>query len=250
MQYGNGIRVGVMAMVAVSAVLSVTACQPGDGGAGAVGAPSGAPSSAVSSPEGPGSGADPGASKAPGAGVSKAPGTGTSTAPGTGASTAPGTSASPDSGSSGAEVTTCPATSLRAAAYEAADRPPGTGIGAAVVEFTNVSGQPCVLLGHPSVAGAGNGSPQSNIPLSVTRTGTASPVRVAPGGKAWVKLTFVQVQGEGDGYCESGSESVAYPSLVVGLPGSGAHQVALEEGLFAECDDKVTVTPVSATKPN
>ncbi|WP_309147826.1 DUF4232 domain-containing protein [Streptomyces sp. NTH33] len=147
-------------------------------------------------------------------------------------------------------MTTCPETSLRVAAYEAANRPPGTGIGAAVVEFTNVSGQPCVLQGHPSVAGAGNGSPQSNIPLSVTRTGTASPVRVAPGGRAWVKLTFVQVQGEGDGYCESGAESVAYPSLVVGLPGSGAHQVALEEGLFAECDDKVTVTPVSATKPN
>ncbi|WP_454394174.1 DUF4232 domain-containing protein [Streptomyces sp. JNUCC 63] len=145
---------------------------------------------------------------------------------------------------------TCAASSLRVAAYEAVDRPSGTGVGAAVVEFTNVSGQPCVLLGHPSVAGAGNGSPLSNKPLSVTRTGTASPVRVAPGGRAWVKLTFVQVQGEGDGYCESGAEPVAYPSLVVGLPGSGAHQVALEEGLFAECDDKVTVTPASATKPN
>ncbi len=217
-------------MVAVSAALSVTACRPGDDGTGAVGVPSGAPSSATPSPEGPGSGA--------------------SQAPGAGASAAPGASVSPGSGSSGAAVRTCPETSLRVAAYAAADRPPGTGLGAAVVEFTNVSGQPCVLRGHPSVAGAGNGSPQKNVPLSVTRTGTASPVRVAPGGKAWVKLTFVQVQGEGDGYCESGAESVAYPSLVVGLPGSGAHQVALDEGLFAECDDKVTATPVSATKPN
>lgn len=213
MQYGNGIRVGVV-VVAVSAVLSVTACRPGDEGAGAVGAPSGAPSGAGSSPEG------------------------------------PGASASPGSGSSGGAVRTCPAAGLRAAAYEAAERPPGTGVGAAVVEFTNVSGQPCVLLGHPSVAAAGNGSPRSSRPLSVTRAGTASPVRVAPGGRAWVKLTFVQVQGEGDGYCASGAEPVAHPSLVVGLPGSGAHQVALEEGLFAECDDKVTVTPVSAARPN
>jgi hypothetical protein len=147
-------------------------------------------------------------------------------------------------------VKTCTASSLKAAAYQAADRPDGTGTGAAVVEFTNISGQPCVLNGHPSVAGAGNGSPEHNSPLSVTPTGSASPVRVAPGGQAWVKLTFVQVQGEADGYCKSGTDPVVYPTLVVGLPGSGSHQVALEDGEFAECDNTVTATAVSAAKPS
>ncbi|MFI9283286.1 DUF4232 domain-containing protein [Streptomyces sp. NPDC053076] len=83
-----------------------------------------------------------------------------------------------------------------------------------------------------------------------TRTGTATPVRLAPGGKAWVKLTFVQVQGEADGYCKSGATPSVFPTLVVGLPGAGRHQVALTDGgVFAQCDDKVTVTPVSSSKP-
>ncbi|MEU1183551.1 DUF4232 domain-containing protein [Streptomyces sp. NPDC005820] len=144
---------------------------------------------------------------------------------------------------------TCPAESLEAAARQAAERPAGTGTGAAVVAFTNVSKTPCVLEGHPTAAGAGNGSPDRNRPLDVTRSGTARPVTVAPGGTAWVKLTFVQVQGEADGYCASGADPVTYPTLVVGLPGSGSHQVALDDGLFAECDDLVDVTPVSATEP-
>ncbi|GHI04026.1 hypothetical protein Scel_23470 [Streptomyces cellostaticus] len=139
---------------------------------------------------------------------------------------------------------------MEASAYQAAVRPDGTGTGAAVVQFTNVSGRPCVLSGYPTVAGAGNGSPEHNSPLSVTRTGAASAIRVAPGGKAWVKLTFVQVQGEADGYCVSGAKPVVYPTLVVGLPGAGAHQVALSDGEFAECDNKVTVTAVSAAKPS
>ena len=41
--------------------------------------------------------------------------------------------------------------------------------------------------------------PQHNSPLAVTPTGSASPVTVAPGGRAWVKLTFVQVQGRPTG---------------------------------------------------
>ncbi|MFF5183917.1 DUF4232 domain-containing protein [Streptomyces sp. NPDC000345] len=143
----------------------------------------------------------------------------------------------------------CSAGSLEAAARQAAERPDGTGTGAAVVAFTNTSGASCVLRGHPTVAGAGNGSPEHNRPLKVTPSGTATPVTVAPGGKAWVKLTFVQVQGEGDGYCASGADPVTYPTTVVGLPGSGAYQVALDDGVFAECDDTVTVTPVSAVEP-
>ncbi|MER5199407.1 DUF4232 domain-containing protein [Streptomyces sp. NPDC002755] len=144
----------------------------------------------------------------------------------------------------------CSAGSLKVAARQAADRPAGTGIGAAVVEFTNSSAKACVLKGHPTVAGAGNGSPEKNAPLSVTTTGTASSVKLAPKGKAWVKLTFVQVQGEADGFCESGAEPVVYPTLVVGLPGAGKHQVALDDGQFAQCDNKVTVTAVSAVKPS
>lgn len=89
-----------------------------------------------------------------------------------------------------------------------------------------------------------------NVPLTVKPTGSATPVTVAPGGKAWVKLTFVQVQGEADGYCVSGSAPVVYPTMVVRLPGSGAHQVALDDGQFAECDDIVTVTAVSAVRPS
>ncbi|MFI7501335.1 DUF4232 domain-containing protein [Streptomyces sp. NPDC049687] len=149
--------------------------------------------------------------------------------------------------SGGAPV--CPVDALEASARQAAERPDGTGTGAAVVEFVNVSGTPCVLKGHPTVAGAGNGSPDRNSPLKVTATGTATPVTVQPAGRAWVKLTFVQVQGEADGYCESGADPVTYPTLVVGLPGSGAHQVALDDGLFAECDDTVAATPVSAVEP-
>ncbi|MEW2515227.1 DUF4232 domain-containing protein [Streptomyces sp. NPDC046870] len=144
----------------------------------------------------------------------------------------------------------CTPESLEAAAYRAAHRPPGTGTGAAVVQFTNVSGRACVVRGHPTVAVAGNGSPDRNLPLHVTRTGVAAPVRVAPGGTAWVKLTFVQVQGEADGYCVSGATPAVFPTLVVGLPGAGKHQVALVDGEIAECDNKVTVTAVSATRPS
>ncbi|MFF3446171.1 DUF4232 domain-containing protein [Streptomyces sp. NPDC002667] len=134
--------------------------------------------------------------------------------------------------------------------YQAAVRPPGTGTGAAIVEFTNMSGAECALQGYPTVAGAANGSPEKNHPLTVTRSGPSSRVVLAPAAKAWVKLTFVQVQGEADGYCVSGATPVSYPTLVVGLPGSGATQLALEDGVLAECDNKVTVTAVTASKPS
>ncbi|MGW2460782.1 DUF4232 domain-containing protein [Streptomyces sp. NPDC001356] len=148
------------------------------------------------------------------------------------------------------KVPACTPESLEATAYQAAHRPPGTGTGAAVVQFTNVSTRACVVRGHPTVAVAGNGSPERNLPLHVTRKGIAAPVRLAPGGRAWVKLTFVQVQGEADGYCVSGATPSVFPSLVVGLPGAGKHQVALVDGQIAECDNKVTVTAASATRPS
>lgn len=228
MQYGTGIRRAAMAMVTASAAtLLMTGCQPGGNGAGAAGSPSGVPTKAGGS-----------SSSAPTSAASRPAGSASPTAQ------------DPSSGSSSPTAKTCAVTDLRASMYQAAVRPPGTGIGAVVVEFTNVSGKPCVVQGHPTVAGAGNGSPQRNRPLKVTPTGSTSAVSVAPAGKAWTKLTFVQVQGEADGYCASGSEPVTYPTLVVGISGAGAHQVALEDGSLAECDDKVTVTAVSATKPS
>ncbi|MFJ3235578.1 DUF4232 domain-containing protein [Streptomyces sp. NPDC086787] len=220
MQYraqGRGnVRTVVAATAVVVAALALTACQPGDDGGAAAGAPSRAPvASAASSP----------------------------------AVSSPAAS-SPASGAPVDAPKTCAADALEASARQADERPDGTGTGAAVVGFTNVSGKACVLNGHPSVAGAGNGSPEHSSPLAVTPKGTGTPVTLAPGGQAWVKLTFVQVQGEGDGYCASGAEPVVYPTLVVALPGAGAHQVALEDGRFAECDDKVTVTAVSAARPS
>ncbi|MFE3032305.1 DUF4232 domain-containing protein [Streptomyces canus] len=231
MRYVSGMRGSAMAVVVASVALAVAGCQPGAGGTdtghGDV-TPSGVADSAASSPT-PG---DPG----PDSSVSNSS-TPTASAP---ASSAP---------APGGPAATCSAGSLKATARQAAVRPAGTGTGAAVVEFTNVSAQTCVLKGHPTVAGAANGSPELNVPLTVKPTGAATSVKVAPGGKAWVKLTFVQVQGEGDGYCVSGSAPVLYPTMVVGLPGSGAHQVALDDGQFAECDDTLTVTAVSAVRP-
>ncbi len=216
MRYGHGVRRTLVTMAAVAvAAVGTAGCQPGDSEVGA--------------------GGEPGASGS------------TTSTPGT--PSAPSTSETPGTDTSGPSAAKCAADALEVAARQAAERPQGTGTGAAVVTFTNVSGAPCVLEGHPSVAGAGNGSPEHNSPLAVTPSGSAAPVTVAAGGKAWVKLTFVQVQGEGDGYCASGADPVTYPTLVVGLPGSGAHQVALDDGVFAECDNTVTVTAVSATEP-
>ncbi|MFF3323185.1 DUF4232 domain-containing protein [Streptomyces sp. NPDC002889] len=228
MQYGTGIRRAAMAMVTASAAtLLMTGCQPGADAAETTGSPSAAPAEAAGSSSG-----------APASAASRPAGDASSTAQGSA------------TGSSSPTAGKCAVTDLKASMYQAAVRPPGTGIGAVVVEFTNMSGKPCIVQGHPTVAGAGNGSPERNRPLKVTHTGSASAVRVAPDGKAWTKLTFVQVQGEADGYCASGSEPLLYPTLVVGVPGAGAHQLALKDGSLAECDDKVTVTAVSAAKPS
>ena len=241
MRYVNGMRGSAMAVVVASAALAMAGCQPGGGGADTADGdvtPSGAVSSAASS--------TPGTPK-PGSSAS-GPSASSASRP---ASSAPGSSALPSSAPApGGSAAICSAGSLKATAQQAAVRPAGTGTGAAVVEFTNVSGRTCVLKGHPTVAGAGNGSPEMNVPLTTKPTGAAAQVKVAPGGKAWVKLTFVQVQGEADGYCVSGSAPVVYPTMVVRLPGSGAHQVALDDGQFAECDDTVTVTAVSAIRPS
>lgn len=232
MRYVQAVRGSAVAVVVASAALTVAGCQPGESGAD-TGDGGATPSVAVSSAA---SSSTPGAPK-PGSSASS--------------SFTPSASAPPSSAPApGGSAATCAAGSLKATARQADVRPDGTGTGAAVVEFTNVSGRTCVLKGHPTVAGAANGSPEMNVPLTVKPTGAATSVKVAPGGKAWVKLTFVQVQGEGDGYCVSGSAPVLYPTMVVALPGSGAYQVALDDGQFAECDDTLTVTAVTAVKPS
>ncbi|MFF8476404.1 DUF4232 domain-containing protein [Streptomyces sp. NPDC015414] len=235
MQHRSTVRVTTSAAAVIAAVLSLGACQSGDEPA------------AGESPETATAAASPTAS-AEHASTPTSPASAAS-GPAGGTPTATAVPASPVSHTSAKPAPPCPATALKARAYQAADRPDGTGTGAAVVEFTNVSGGACVLRGHPTVAGAGNGSPEHNTPLSVTPQGAAAGVPLAPGGKAWVKLTFVQVQGEGDGYCASGAEPAAYPTLVIGLPGAGAHQVALDDGVFAECDNTVTATAVTSVKP-
>ncbi|MGW2650477.1 DUF4232 domain-containing protein [Streptomyces sp. NPDC001393] len=234
MHHRNTIRLAASATAVIAAALSLTACGPG-GGDGAA---------KTSSPT-------PAAGTASGTATAARP---TATPPSTsgssgGTSTAPSAAVSPASDTSAGSASTCPVSAVQATALQGPDNRVGTGTGTALIEFTNVSGHACVLQGHPSVAGAGNGSPEHNRPLKVTPKGLASPVRLAPGGKAWVKLTFVQVEGEGDGYCVSGAKPAVYPTLVVGLSGSGAHQVALSDGEFAECDNTVTATAVSAAKP-
>ncbi|WP_405879567.1 DUF4232 domain-containing protein [Streptomyces sp. NBC_01136] len=226
--YGIGIRRVTTAMVTASAAtLLMTGCQPG-------GSPTAVGSSASGVP------VKPAASSA---------GASTPTASRPAGNTTP-TATGSASAISSAAAKACALADLNASMYQAGVRPGGTGTGAAIVEFTNVSGKPCTVQGHPTVAGAGNGSPQKNRPLKVTTTGTAKSVKVAPGGKVWTKLTFVQVQGEADGYCRSGATPASYPTLVVGVPSAGAHQVALADGVIAECDDKVTVTALSAAKPS
>ncbi|MGW4978374.1 DUF4232 domain-containing protein [Streptomyces mirabilis] len=222
--YGIGIRRVATAMVTASAAtLLMTACQPGGSPAGADSTPSGAPVKPAASTSTSGS-ASPATSATSGS---------------------PTHTATPSTGAKA-----CGLPDLKASMYQAAVRPDGTGTGAAIVEFTNVSGKACTVQGYPTVAGAGNGSPEKNRPLKVTTTGGASTVKIAAGGKAWTKLTFVQVQGEADGYCKSAATPASYPTLVVGVPGAGAHQVALTDGVIAECDDKVTVTALSAAKPS
>ncbi|MFE4991226.1 DUF4232 domain-containing protein [Streptomyces mirabilis] len=228
--YGIGIRRVATAMVTASAAtLLMTACQPGGSPAGAGSSPSGAPVEPAASTSTSGS-ASPATPSTPAASATSGSPTHTATPP------------------TGAKA--CGLSDLKASMYQASVRPDGTGTGAAIVEFTNVSGKACTVQGYPTVAGAGNGSPEKNRPLKVTTTGGVSTVKIAAGGKAWTKLTFVQVQGEADGYCKSGATPASYPTLVVGVPGAGAHQIALTDGVIAECDDKVTVTALSAAKPS
>ncbi|MFJ3202678.1 DUF4232 domain-containing protein [Streptomyces sp. NPDC086989] len=225
MQYTARIRRSAAALVvAAAAAALMTGCTPsGEAGPAADG-----PSQSVQSPA-------PGAA----AGGSSSGSTGQ-------AKPAP---ASPTV--SGGQTKPCTIDDVKIAeARQAAVRPTGTGTGAAVIAVANVSKSTCTVQGFPTVAGAGNGSPGKNAPLATTHSGAAAAVPLAPGARAWTKITFVNVQGEADGYCESGATPASYPTLVVGVPGAGAHQTALDDGVFALCDNKATVTAYSAKKPS
>ncbi|MEU6865657.1 DUF4232 domain-containing protein [Streptomyces sp. NPDC046876] len=233
MQYAAGVRRTVVALVAAAAATAlVTGCTPsGEDGA------AGGPSQSAQSPA-PGAAANGGGSSS-----------GSGSSGGTGKEAKPSAPASPSAPGGAAKPCTVKEVKVTEA-RQAAVRPPGTGTGAAVIAVTNTSKSACTLQGFPTVAGAGNGSPDKNVPLATSHSGSVAAVVLAPGARAWTKLTFVNVQGEADGYCVSGATPATFPTLVVGVPAAGAHQIALDDGVFAFCDNKVTVTAYTATKPS
>ncbi|MGW7440834.1 DUF4232 domain-containing protein [Streptomyces sp. NPDC054849] len=117
-------------------------------------------------------------------------------------------------------------------------------IGGSQVRITVINDGPgtCVLRGFPTVALAGQGSPDRNKPLNVVRQGQASAVQLAVGDRASTRLTFTPVLGEADGYCASGADPTVAPSLVLGV-GGGALQLAPDDGgEFALCGATVRAT--------
>lgn len=123
-----------------------------------------------------------------------------------------------------------------------ADSAQPTGSAQVRITVTNKGSKPCVLNGFPTVALAGQGSPDKNKPLQVIRVGKSRPVKLAPGGRASAQLTFTPVLGEADGYCASGADPFVAPSMVVGVAG-GRHQLAPSDGSeFALCGTTVRAT--------
>jgi hypothetical protein len=260
MQYTAGIgRTAAALVTAAAAAALVTGCTPA-GDDGASGSPSTPP--AASGPAKPtatggatGSGGSTGGSTSGGTAGRTSGGSGGSGGSTGGGSTSGGstggTGGTGSTGGSGGADTPCTIEDIKVSpARQAEDRPAGTGTGAAIVSVTNTSSHSCSLRGYPTVAGAGNGSPEKNRPLAVTWKGSSTLVPMAPGARAWTKLTFVQVQGEADGYCESKAVPSSFPTIVLGVPNAGKHQIALVDGVFAECDDTVTVTAFSAVEPH
>lgn len=88
----------------------------------------------------------------------------------------------------------------------------------------------CVLRGFPTVALAGQGSPDRSRPLDVVHRGPAEEVRLPVGGRASTELTFEPVLGEADGYCASGAEPAVAPSVVLGTGGAGGLQLGPDDG--------------------
>ncbi|WP_405486382.1 DUF4232 domain-containing protein [Streptomyces sp. NBC_00096] len=123
--------------------------------------------------------------------------------------------------------------------------------GGTQVRITVVNGGPgaCVLEGFPAVALAGQGSPDRNEPLNVVTRGEAQAVRLAVGDRASTRLTFTPVLGEAGGYCVSGAEPTAAPSIVLGVGGGGLQLAPDDGGLFALCGTTVEATAFAPAGP-
>ncbi|MCJ0869810.1 DUF4232 domain-containing protein [Streptomyces sp. AP-93] len=248
MQYTACIgRTAAALATAMAAAALMTGCTPTGDGGGAVdpSAPPAASRPAGSTPTGGDKG---GTTSGGGSGGS----TGVASPSGGSSPSSSPSSSSSGGGTGGVTKKPCTVDDVEVSEAHHADvRPPGTGTGAAVLSVTNTSASSCKVYGFPTVAAAGNGSPEKNQPLATTHTGPAAAnVLLAPGARAWTKLTFVQVQGEADGYCESGATPAGHPTLVIGVLGAGKHQIALDDGVFAFCDGRVTVTAWSSAKPS
>lgn len=117
-------------------------------------------------------------------------------------------------------------------------------IGGTQVRITVINDGPqaCTLVGYPTVALAGQGSPDRNRPLHVIRQGRAHAVQLPVGGRASTELTFTPVLGEAGGYCASGSEPTVAPSLVLGVGGGGLQLAPDDGGQFALCGTTVHAT--------
>ncbi|MFD6969223.1 DUF4232 domain-containing protein [Streptomyces sp. NPDC059949] len=124
-------------------------------------------------------------------------------------------------------------------------------IGGSQVRITVINDGPeaCVLRGFPTVALAGQGSPDRNKPLNVVRQGQANPVQLAVGGSASTRLTFTPVLGEADGYCASGAEPTVAPSIVLGVGGGGLQLAPDDGGEFALCGTTVRATAFRGSGP-
>ncbi|MFF3013286.1 DUF4232 domain-containing protein [Streptomyces sp. NPDC057939] len=117
-------------------------------------------------------------------------------------------------------------------------------VGASAVRITviNDGPKPCVLRGFPTVALAGQGSPDRNRPLGVVREGQAPSVTLPVGGRATTRISFTPVLGEADGYCESGGTPTVAPSIVLGVGGGGLQLSPADGGDFALCGNNVRAT--------
>ncbi|MFC9588148.1 DUF4232 domain-containing protein [Streptomyces yangpuensis] len=130
----------------------------------------------------------------------------------------------------------------------AADGAERLGANALRITVVNDGSAPCVLRGHPAVALAGQGSPAHAKGLTVVRLGPAHPVELAPGAAAQTRISFTPVLGEADGYCASGAEPFAAPSMVLGVAGARLQLAPDDGGNFALCGTVVRATafrPVS-----
>lgn len=110
------------------------------------------------------------------------------------------------------------------------------------ITVVNEGPGPCVLRGHPTIALAGQGAPSRAKSLTVIRQGPARPVQLAAGAAAQTRISFVPVLGEADGYCASGAEPFAAPSMVIGAAGARLQLAPDDGGNFALCGTTVRAT--------